>query len=102
MWPVGSSWEETGGTPVPSGTEGVWAGSEKLNSEVAVELMGSEEMAEPGVEADSVANRSTVGGEAGEARRLRPPKSIPTKSKNPHERTIPTIIQKVRLLIFMF
>ena len=50
-----------------------------------------------GVEADSVASRSTVGSEAGASIRPRPETRITAKIKKPQNTTSPAAIQRVRL-----
>lgn len=72
-----------------------------MKAEVAVGTTGAGEKAESGVEAESVANRSMVGGEAGFLNRPNPDTRKTTKSKKPQNKTRPTTIQRVRLFVFI-
>jgi hypothetical protein len=105
MWPVGPSCEDTVDTTVTAaaGVAVSCAGaSKKSKADVDVGVMGAGEKAETGVEADSVANRSTVGSEAGEASLLSPGIRIMRNIKKPQNKTSPAAIQRVRLLLFMY
>ena len=76
-------------------------GSEKSKADVEVGVMGTGENAARGVDADSVANRSMVGGDAG-------PDNLPnldtrkvTNSKKPQAKTSPAAILRERFLLII-
>ena len=101
---MGPSTDETVGIPVApvAGVAVCWAGgSEKLKAEVVVGWVGAGENAESGVEADSVANRSMVGSEAGEASLLGLETNTRMSTKKPQNKISPAAIQRVRLLVVM-
>ena len=63
--------------------------------------MGAGENAETGVEAESVANRSMVGGDAGDVTRPIPNAKIPIRTTKPQNKISPTVMMMVRLFFLV-